>query len=78
MPQLSLYLNDATMGALRTDAAREKMSLSRYVADLISSKHESSTWPKGYWEGIYGALADDSFTVPDELPAALDGKLPAF
>lgn len=68
MPQLSLYLNDATMGTLRTDATKEKMSSFRYAADLISSKHESSTRPKECWEGIYGALAEDSFTVPDEPP----------
>ena len=78
MPQLSLYLNDAAMGALRADAAKEKMSLSRYVADLITSKREEPSWPDRYWEGVYGALADASFQVPAEPSAALDGKLPAF
>ncbi len=70
MPQLSLYLDDATMEALRSDAGRERVSLSQYARQLIRERAESS-WPAGFWD-TYGALSDPTFTVPAEPDASLD------
>lgn len=78
MPQLSLYLNEPTMALLREDCQKSGNSLSRYVSDLITAKRAESSWPQGYWDNVYGALADDSFQVPSELDGSLDGELPAF
>ncbi len=78
MPQLSLYLNESAMDGLRASAQKANRSLSRYVADLVTEKQRGGGWPEGYWEDVYGALADDSFVVPAELAAALDGPLPRF
>lgn len=78
MPQLSLYLNESAMDGLRESAQKANQSLSRYVADLVMEKQRGGGWPTGYWEDVYGALADDSFVVPPELAAALDGPLPQF
>lgn len=73
MPQLSLYLDDATMEALRSDAGRERVSLSQYARSLIRGRAESA-WPAGFW-GTYGALNDPTFTVPAELNASLDAPV---
>ncbi len=70
MPQLSLYLDDATMEALRSDAGRERVSLSQYARQLIRERAESA-WPAGFWD-TYGALSDPTFVVPAELDASLD------
>ena len=77
MSQLCLYLDEATMGRLRSESAKEGCSLSRYVSGLINEKREAAGWPEGYW-GIYGALSDETFSVPAELGPRLDGPLPAF
>ena len=73
MSQLSLYLDDATMEALRSDAGRESVSLSQYARQLIRERAESA-WPAGFW-GTYGALSDPTFTVPVELDASLDAPV---
>ncbi|MCI8452159.1 antitoxin [Enterorhabdus sp. P55] len=78
MPQLSLYLNESAMDGLRASARKANRSLSRYVADLVTEKQQGRGWPAGYWEDVYGALADDSFVAPAELDAAHDGPLPQF
>lgn len=78
MPQLSLYLNESAMDGLRASAQKANRSLSRYVADLVTEKQEGCGWPVGYWDDVYGALADDSFVVPAEPDAVLDGPLPQF
>lgn len=58
MPQLSLYMNDETMAALRQCAAIEGVSLSNYAATLIRQAADGSAWPAGYWESVYGCLPD--------------------
>lgn len=71
MPQVSLYLDDDTMRAVRKKAALANESLSKYVADLIRSD-ASSGWPRGYWD-LFGSVADETFCEPDELSFAADG-----
>ncbi|MDO4290066.1 MAG: antitoxin [Eggerthellaceae bacterium] len=77
MAQLCVYLDEPTMKSLRADSEKANLSLSRYVSKLINEKQESTGWPDGYWS-VYGALNDDTFTVPCEIDPALDGALPAF
>lgn len=75
MPQLSLYLDEPSMESLRERSKREGLSISKYAR--IQLARSGGTWPASFWN-TYGALEDDSFTVPDELDASLDGKLPSF
>ena len=77
MPQLSLYVDTEALDLLREDAKRSNLSMSKYVAQLIKSKSDSA-WPDGYWESVYGVLADDTFVLPEDLDPALDGPLPDF
>lgn len=78
MPQLSLYLNDVAAAQLRRDAKREKLSVSRYVSQLVMEQPARTGWPAGYWDEVYGCLVDDSFKAPAELDGADDGPLPSF
>ena len=77
MPQLSLYVDTEALDLLREDAKRSNLSMSKYVARLIKNKSDSA-WPDGYWESVYGVLADDTFVLPEDLDPALDGPLPDF
>ena len=82
MPQVSLYVDDATMDDLRTEAAREGVSLSKYVASRVR-RHERADTPSGlpssFFENLYGCLADDdSFVRPPQLGYELDAHRLAF
>ncbi|WP_165054207.1 MULTISPECIES: antitoxin [unclassified Adlercreutzia] len=77
MPQLSLYLDEPTMASLRESSALADLSLSKYVSNLVRDHRENGGWPAGYWD-VYGALRDDTFTVPPDVDPALDGALPTF
>lgn len=77
MPQLSLYLDDETMETLRRDAKEAGLSLSKYTANLIKGKSEHKGWPEGYWETVYGCMADDDSMARaiEELDTWLDPSL---
>ena len=78
MPQLSLYMNDATMSTLRRCASAQGVSLSSYAASLIRQAANGDGWPTGYWEGVYGCL-DDDFSVDDsDLNPSLDDSCSWF
>lgn len=64
MPQLSLYLDESSMEALRRDAARAGKSLSKYAAEKIKAP-AADPWPKSFW-ATYGALTDESFVVTED------------
>lgn len=76
MPQLSLYLDDPTMEALRQSAERDQVSLSKYTGALIRDRAVSA-WPAGFWD-TYGALQDPSFKEPPEPDGALDDACDFF
>lgn len=70
MPQLSLYLDEQTMNALRMRAARSDSSLSQYVAALVRNDLKSKL-PDNFLR-LYGSLDDESFTAPEELDYSQD------
>ena len=79
MPQVSLYVDDAMMSELRSGAAHEGVSLSKYVAKCLktSAVHQArcstpSGMPEGYYEHLYGCIDDDSFVRPPQLDSSLD------
>ena len=66
MAQLSLYLEEEAMTALREDAARSGVSISRYAGEIISARNTVSGWPSGFFD-LYGSLTDDiSFDLPED------------
>lgn len=75
MPQLSLYMDDATMELLRVSAEKEGLSLSKYARKQLSKPN--NVWPDSFWE-TYGAINDESFVIPSDISPELDGSLPNF
>ena len=49
MPQLHFYVSDDVAGQIKARAAHPKLSVSRYVADLVK-RDLSQGWPKDYFE----------------------------
>lgn len=71
MPQLSLYLDDRTMNALRENAAAEHMSMSKYASRCIAWGNSRSAWPADFWN-LYGSIEDETFERPTGLSPELD------
>lgn len=76
MPQVSLYLDEATMELLRRRAALGNASLSRYVSKLVQKDAETG-WPEGFWD-LFGSVDDGTFAPPPELSFALDAPREGF
>ena len=70
MAQLSLYLDDCTLAALKEGARREGVSMSRYAADSIAERG-SFGWPAGFFD-VYGSVSDDTFVIPSDVDSELD------
>ena len=49
MPQLSLYIDDKTMSAVRRNARLQNTSLSQYVVGVLRKTAVDDGWPTGYW-----------------------------
>lgn len=75
MPQLSLYMDEASMNFLKAQSKREGLSLSKYARKQLIKTDE--TWPDSFWR-TYGAVSDPSFVVPNDIDPELDGPLPNF
>ena len=73
MPQLSLYLNDAEMQDLRTSAANDGVSLSRYARRVLRNDANRNSWSSSFLS-TFGASGDESFKAPNEIPWELDAK----
>lgn len=62
MAQLSLYMDDASMEELRTDAEAAGKSISSYAREVLEKRHEPkhgwvNGWPPGYFE-LFGSSPD--------------------
>lgn len=66
MPQLHLYVSDEVAERLRERAAKENMSLSRYLARLVE-REASAGWPPGYFTELFGSW-EDAPEIPDLTP----------
>lgn len=64
MPQISLYIDEETLKKVEIAAKRSHVSLSRWVADQIRARMEP-VYPLGF-EDLYGSLAEDPLTRPDQ------------
>ena len=70
MPQLSLYITDDNLEALRARAKASGLSLSKYANRLIEQDVQNGGWPEGFWD-LYGAL-DENLEIPDDPPPSDD------
>lgn len=80
MAQLSLYMDEAAMKALREDAEKANLSISAYAREVLEDRHEGNRkgwengWPVNYWD-LYGSCPDFP-EVEDYAPEQID-PLPA-
>ena len=72
MAQITLYLDDALLSRLRASAARQRMSQSQFVANLIRQDVDDR-WPEDVL-ALVGALPD--FPYPEALRAELGADAP--
>lgn len=63
MAQLSLYMDDKALDALRADASKHSMSISAYAREVLEKRNDANTggwvngWPPGYFE-LFGSCPD--------------------
>ena len=75
MPQVSLYVDDATMEQLRKDAQNEGTSISKHVVRRLKDGRTCyrgrcdtpSGLPSGFFAQLYGCIDDDTFVRPSQL-----------
>jgi hypothetical protein len=72
MPQISLYIDEATLKKVEGAASRQHVSISKWVADQIRSKVEPM-YPKDF-ETLFGSIAEESFVRPDQIAFAQDSQ----
>lgn len=66
MPQLHFSVDEKTAAALSIAAESRNISLSRYLAELVSALAVSQ-WPDGYLESVVGSCAQAPLTEPTDL-----------
>ena len=73
MPQLTIYLDEATEQLLRKQLDSSGLSQSRYIAGLIVER-DRTQWPSGL-VSILGTWADSDFPDIEDLRKTLDADL---
>ena len=67
MPQVHFSVDEQTAKRLASEAKRRGLSLSRYLAELVT-RELPETWPQGYLAGVVGACRRDPMSEPVDLP----------
>jgi hypothetical protein len=65
MPQISLYIDGPTLKKIENEASRQRVSISRWVAEQLRSRLEPH-YPEGY-EKLFGAIQDETFVRPEQI-----------
>ena len=63
MPQISLYVDKDTLSRIEKAAAKERISISKWVGKNIK-KFIKDDYPQGYFE-LFGSIKDKSFEIKD-------------
>jgi hypothetical protein len=59
VPRISLYLDQETFERVKSAAARERLSVSKWVAEQIRPRVQTG-YPPGF-EELFGSIDDESF-----------------
>jgi len=70
MPQISLYIDGPTLKKVENAAMRQKVSISKWVAEQIRSRVDP-VYP-GDYESLFGSIDDDTFTEPEDIASISD------
>lgn len=76
MPQISLYIDKDTLQKVEKAAEAEQLSISKWVGKQLK-KSLKANYPADF-EMLYGSVNDESFTVPEWLPADADASRESF
>jgi len=76
MPQISLYIDESTLRKVEGAAARQHVSISKWVAEQIRAKVEP-VFPKNF-ESLFGSIPDESFSRPVDLNPGSDSGREQF
>lgn len=66
MAQLTIYIDDETRQRIEAAAAREKISVSRWVKERLSQAVEHR-WPTNYFD-VFGSLSGTDLSRPEQPP----------
>jgi len=61
MPQISLYIDKDTLSKIEKAAAKERISISKWVGKNIK-KVITEDYPQGYFD-LFGSISDESFDI---------------
>ncbi len=61
MPQISLYIDKDTLSRIEKAAAKERISISKWVGRNIK-KAMKEDYPHGYFD-LFGTITDNSFEI---------------
>lgn len=76
MPQISLYIDKATLEKIEKAANAEKTSISKWVGKQLK-KSFLTDYPDDY-KNLFGAIRDESFSAPERKPFDTDTKRESF
>jgi hypothetical protein len=67
MPQLHFYVPNEVAEKLRERAKARGLSLSKYLADIVSQE-VAQGWPEAYFEEVVGSWVGEFPDLPDPPP----------
>lgn len=70
MPQISLYIDKATMQKVKKAAKAEDESISKWVGKQLKKSLEED-YPVDF-ENLFGSIQDETFTEPQQLSTEAD------
>ena len=65
MAQLHMYVPDSVAETIRRRAEAKRMTVSRYLADLVKSD-TGPDWPEGYFDTVVGGWEGEPMTRPPQ------------
>ncbi len=71
MSQLTIYLDDVSMGEVKRSARREHVSVSKWARRRLCEAVRH-TWPPDYF-ALFGALGDADLSRPPQSDLPADG-----
>lgn len=84
MPQLTIYLDEATAARVRAAAKASGLPVSRWVRQRLgdaraapAAETDAQGYPLGFWEN-FQPIDDPTFVAPPDIDIALDGPMPVF
>jgi hypothetical protein len=72
MPQISLYIDEATLKKVENAALAQHVSISKWVVEQIRTRVEPA-YPAAY-ESLFGSISDESFTRPEDAAFTIDSR----